>query len=256
MELSNQCKMISKELLLEISKKKGLRNKEYMEKDYFQDLFLFSLFKKTNKFIFKGGIALYKLYGMPRFSEDLDFSLLEDLDFKIIKNITETVVKDTDCFKIKSTKKTKDSLLIKIACKGILTRYNTLRIDINFKNKVIKGFDVKNYIPEYVDITPFSLRLLKLEEIISEKIHSLLSREKARDLFDLFFLLKLSEFDKKLTRKKLEIFNMKFNKKKLIKNINKIEDVWEKELKAFVLAELPRFESVKKYVITKIHNTK
>lgn len=246
--------MISREMLLEIGKKKGLVNKEHIEKDYFQDLFLFNLFKKTNKFIFKGGTALYKLYGLQRFSEDLDFSLFEDLDFKFIEDIMKSIVEKIPYFKIKSIKKIKDSILIKISCEGILTRYNSLRIDINFKNKVINGFDIKNYVSEYVDINPFSLRMLTLEEIIAEKIHSIFMRDKARDLFDLFFLLRISKFDKRLVEEKLKIFNIKYNQSLLEKKINKIKDVWEKELKAFVLIELFSFEIVKNFVFSKIKN--
>lgn len=239
-------------MLLEIGKKKGLINKEHIEKDYFQDLFLFNLFKKTNKFIFKGGTSLYKLYDLPRFSEDLDFSLLENLDFDLIKEIIENSIKNIEFFKIKSIKKTKDSLLVRISCKSILTKYNSLRLDINLKNKVIKGFDIKNYVPEYIDINPFSLRILKLEEIISEKIHSIFARENARDLFDLFFLLRMSKFDKKLVKEKLRIFDMRYNKKILEGKISRIKKIWEKELRAFILTELPAFKNVKTYVLKKI----
>lgn len=246
--------MIPKELLLKIGKNKGLNNKEHIEKNYFQDIFLFNLFKKTNNFIFKGGTALYKIYGLPRFSEDLDFSLIKDINFNKIKEMINACITNKNLFKIKSMKKTKDSLLIKISCNGILTRYNTLRIDINFKNKVIKGFDTKNYTSDYIDINPFSLRVLKLEEIISEKIHSLLVRTKARDLFDLFFLLKISKFDKDLIKEKLKIFNMNFSKKMLSQKINKIKDIWEKELKPFILTELPEFKHIKVYVLSKINS--
>ncbi len=252
MEINYQYKMISKEMLIEIAKKKGLTNKEYIEKDYFQDLFLFNLYKKTNKFIFKGGTSLYKLYGLPRFSEDLDFSLIENIDIKIIEDIITDITKSASYFKIKSTTKTKDSFLIKLSCEGILTDYNTLRIDINFKNEVLLGFDIKYYVPEYVDLNPFSLRVLKLEEIISEKIHSIFMREQARDLFDLFFLLRISKFDKELVGKKLKIFNIKYNKATLEKNINKIKYGWEKELKPFVLTELLSFAIVKKFVLNRI----
>lgn len=252
MEIDNQRKMISKEILLEIGKKKGLTNKEHIEKIYFQDIFLFNLFKKTNKFIFKGGTALYKFYNLPRFSEDLDFSIIKGLNYKEIEDIIKDLLKNTSYFYIKDIKKTSNSILIRVSCKGILTNYNTLRIDINFKNKVLDGFDIKNYISDYIDINPFSLRVLKPQEIISEKIHSLLNREKARDLFDLFFLLRQFEIDNKLIKEKLKIFNMDYNKDTLKKNINKLKEVWEKELRAFVLIELPEFNLVRDYVFQKM----
>lgn len=244
--------MISKENLLEVGKKKGLFNKEHIEKNYFQDLFLFNLFRKTNKFVFKGGTALYKFYELPRFSEDLDFSLTDELNFDDIENTIKDCINISNIFKIKSIKRIKDSLLIKISCQGIVTKYNSLRIDINFKNKILLGFDIKNYVSEYIDILPFSLRILKPTEIISEKIHSLLNREKARDLFDLFFLLRQFNLDEKIIIKKLKIFDIAYDKSVLKTRIRKIEKVWEKELKPFILTELPNFKVVKDFVFDKL----
>jgi predicted nucleotidyltransferase component of viral defense system len=246
--------MISKEMLMETGRKKGLVNKEHIEKDYFQDVFLFHLFKKTNKFIFKGGTALYKLYGMPRFSEDLDFSLL-DVDIESAEAVVKDIAETVEYFKIKQTRKTRDSLLIKLACHGVLTKYNTLRIDLNFKNRVIKGFDVKNYLSNYIDINPFSLRILKPEEIISEKIHSLFMRERARDLFDLFFLLRMAKFNKKLVEEKLRVFNLEYSHKLLKTRIGRLENVWKKELEAFILTELPSCDTVRNFVLSKITET-
>ena len=244
--------MIEKEMLLEIGRKKGLTNKEYIEKDHFQDLFLFYLYKKTNKFIFKGGTALYKIYNLPRFSEDLDFSLVEHFSPDNAEKIIKEIAENSSNFKINSIKTTKDSLLIKLNCSSILTKQNTLRIDINFKNKIIKGFNVKNYISDYIDINPFSLRILKPEEIISEKIHSILNREKARDLYDLFFLLRIAEFDKALVEEKLKNFDMRYNKKIIGEKIINLKIIWEKELKTFILDELPNFDSVKDFILSKI----
>ncbi len=245
--------MIEKNLLSEVGEKKGLRNKEHIEKDYFQDLFLFNLYKKSNKFIFKGGTALYKLHKLPRFSEDLDFSLIEPLDQKATEDIVTETVKNIKEFEIKSVKNTEGSLFIKIGTKGILTKYNTLRIDINTKNRVLMDFDIANFVSDYIDINPFSIRALKLEEIVSEKIHSIFARKKARDLFDLFFLLRISNFSLELVNEKLKIFNMIFDFKEFSKKLDNLQELWEKELKPFVLTELFSFETAKSFVLEKIN---
>ncbi len=243
--------MIPKEILSEIGKRKELKNKEHIEKDYFQDVLLFNLSKRTNKFVFKGGIALYKLYGLKRFSEDLDFSLTENISLKEIEIIIKEVARDSN-FEIKSIKTIKDSILFKLSRNGIITRYNTLRVDINFKNKVIYGIDIKNYISDYPDINPFLLKVLKPEEMIAEKIHAILSRDKARDLFDLFFLLRLSKYNKNLVEEKLRIFNMKLDLDLLKIKVDNIKIIWEKELRPFVLTELTKFEIVRDFVLSKI----
>ncbi len=238
---------MDKKMLAEIGKKKGLVNKEHIEKDYFQDMLLFRLYNKTNKLVFKGGTALYKNYKLPRFSEDLDFNIIEKFNMeKLVKSIAAQMEGKT------SVRKTKDSLLFKISFKGILTEYNTLRIDVNAKNKALAGFDVKNYVPDYIDISPFSMRVLKLEEMIAEKIHALFARQKSRDLYDLFFLLRISNFNKALVEKKLAIFGMKFDMKKLADAVSDMENLWKPELKPFVLEALPEFPIVKNFVVEKV----
>ncbi|MEK6848678.1 MAG: nucleotidyl transferase AbiEii/AbiGii toxin family protein, partial [Nanoarchaeota archaeon] len=83
--------MITKEILMQNAKAKGLTNKEHIEKDYFQDKLLYSIYRQTNLLVFKGGTALYKLYNLPRFSEDLDFSIINKLDAPaIIKNVAKS----------------------------------------------------------------------------------------------------------------------------------------------------------------------
>ena len=243
--------MITKEVLLDIGKKKGLSNKEHIEKDYFQDVMLFNIFKTTNKLIFKGGTALYKLHNLPRFSEDLDFSLLETLSFEAITQIIKKSVNfpaNSPIFEVSSIKETKESIMIKIECKGIITQYNTIRVDINRKNKVVDKFVVTNYVPDYIDINPFSLRTLSKEEMLAEKIHAILTKEKARHVFDLFYLLRMAKINKTLTKEKLKAFNMNYDKKAIMKKVNLINSVWKSELQPFVFNDPPSFEVVESYI--------
>ena len=241
--------MITKEELINIWKIKGLENKEHVEKSYFQDLFLFNLYKESNIFVFKGGTALYKIYNLQRFSEDLDFSLMGEKEEAI--EIIKRVVGKISGFSIKEIKEVKNSILIKISCRGLITKYNTLRIDISLKNKIFLPIDIKNYVSDYLDIPPFSLKVLNPEEIISEKIHSMLNRRKARDLYDIFFLLKQFKFNEKITKEKLKLFNQKYYFEAISRRIMDIKNLWKPEIHSFILEELPDFEMVKDYVLKK-----
>jgi len=238
--------LIDREFLLKVAKNKGLKNREHIEKDYFQDVLLYHLYKKSNNFIFKGGTCLYKLYNLPRFSEDLDFSILTQ---KNIKETIESVARELKA-KIES-KKTKTSFLFKLRFSGILTQFNIVRIDVSLYN-IVFGFEVKNYVSPYIDIPPFSLRVLKLEEILAEKIHALIKRNNARDLYDLFFLLRFVVPNEELIQKKLEIFKMKFDKEIVKRKIEEIKPKWEAELKPFLLTELTDFEVAEGFVKRKL----
>jgi predicted nucleotidyltransferase component of viral defense system len=238
--------LIDREFLLKVAKNKGLKNREYIEKDYFQDVLLYHLYKKSNNFIFKGGTCLYKLYNLPRFSEDLDFSILTQ---KNIKETIESVARELKA-KIES-KKTKTSFLFKLRFSGILTQFGIVRIDVSLYN-IVFGFEVKNYVSPYIDLPPFSLRVLKLEEILAEKIHALIKRNNARDLYDLFFLLRFVVPNEELIQKKLEIFKMKFDKEIVKRKIEEIKPKWEAELKPFLLTELTDFEVAEGFVKRKL----
>ncbi len=239
--------MIGREMLLQVAKKKGLKNREHIEKDYFQDLFLFHLYRETNLLVFKGGTALYKIYNLPRFSEDLDFSVLKETGVEALINR----VADRINAEVRGVKRMKSSMTIKLGLKGILTSQNTLRIDVNTKN-VVFGYEVKHYVSDYIDINPFSLRLLELKEIVAEKVHSILQREKSRDLYDLFFLLRFVEPERKTIEKKLAVFSMAFDFEEFKKRVEGMKKAWQKELAPFVLTELTDFDIVKGFVLAKL----
>ncbi|MBU4489429.1 MAG: nucleotidyl transferase AbiEii/AbiGii toxin family protein, partial [Actinobacteria bacterium] len=61
-------------------------------REYWEVVFLKGLLESGhgNGLVFKGGTALRLVYGSPRFSEDLDFSLLEDT----LKGNLETLAND------------------------------------------------------------------------------------------------------------------------------------------------------------------
>ena len=69
--------MISKEILEKLSKQYQMGVFPNIIREYFQNVFLSELYKlpEASKLLFKGGTALRIIYGSPRFSEDLDFSL-------------------------------------------------------------------------------------------------------------------------------------------------------------------------------------
>jgi predicted nucleotidyltransferase component of viral defense system len=243
--------MISKELLLEVAKRKGLTSRDQMEKDYFQDIFLYRLYGKTNALVFKGGTALYKLYGLRRFSEDLDFSVVRKVEAgEVVGQVAGELG-----WEVRSEKRMRDAVLVKLGMRGIVTQYNTLRIDVSLKNVVFK-YDVKGYVPEYVDMPPFSMRVLDLKEGAAEKIHSLLSRERARDLYDLFFLLRATGVDGRIVDRKLGLFGMKFDLEEVRRRVAALEERWGPELKPFLLERVPDFAVVREFVLGRLERAR
>jgi len=80
--------MISKEQLSAIARKTGLQLYQ-QEKEYLLKLFLYFYYKRYDHAIFKGGTCLRYLFGLNRFSEDLDFNIKDVKKFQ--QQIKKTV---------------------------------------------------------------------------------------------------------------------------------------------------------------------
>ena len=68
--------MITQDQVETLAKKYKI-NATTIFREYLQILFLQKLYQKTpsQNIFFKGGTAIHLIYGAPRFSEDLDFSV-------------------------------------------------------------------------------------------------------------------------------------------------------------------------------------
>jgi len=241
---------IDHKLLTALGNKQGLTNKEHIEKSWMQDHLLYYLAKKHDNLIFKGGTALYKFHALPRFSEDLDFSIKTKIDKTVLEEFCKTYMCSL------SYKKVHSLHLFKLRFHGILTKLNTIRVDINVTSSIYTS-EVKTYISPYPDVPPFLIKVMSLQEILAEKIHGLFNRTKARDLYDLFSILRIVEkADKEIIIKKLHDYNILIKEKNLSKELGKkiklLAPLWEKELKHFILIELPDFKIVSDFVLKKL----
>lgn len=232
-----------------------------IERDYLQHLFLLFLSRReSGNFIFKGGTALQKLYGLNRFSIDLDFTL-KGTNPKLLE-ILESINKDFDNFNfnsnIKITEK-KESITAQIKIKGPLyentdNSISSLKIEISKRENVLVTPEKKEIIPIYDDISPYFILVMSLEEILAEKVRALLKRSKARDLYDLWFLVKRGvNINREILEKKLDYYEMSFKKENFIETVKNTSKLWEKELKPLV-KELPDFETVKNVVVKRFES--
>ena len=245
--------MITKRELQDYAKSLSLGN---AEKDYLIDIALTSISSHTkNQLVFKGGTCLYKFYKLPRFSEDIDFRATSIIN---VNELISQVIFDFNKWGVKAKvhqkKETYNSILITLRIEGPLftgnsATYANLGIDINLKSPVIAEPELLTYNSVYPDISMVSALCMKQEEIFAEKIRAIMSRERARDLFDLHFLLNNGVYaDKELINKKLEYYNDKFDLNKLITKMKALQGQWKNELMGFP-STLLEFDVVYKYVV-------
>ena len=92
--------------------------------------------------------------------------------------------------------------------------------------------------------------LLSTQEILSEKVRAIMTREKARDVYDLYYLVaKNTEIDIKLIKEKLKFYNETWSLNKFIEKLENKEKIWKTELPQLIL-NVPDFKEVKKEIIS------
>ncbi len=232
--------MISEETLMETTYYEQPYQKE---KDYLQEMMLNDIYEEVDdSLVFKGGTALSKFYGSPRFSDDLDFALVKKSKkaTDIIKERLDLIVSEKRFeYPIRTMRKIMDEsklnyeLSIGGPLLGLLNRYQHLKIEVNMKDRVMLPTETFRRDAKYPDIGPYIAVVMSRKEILAEKLHALLFRHnaKARDLFDLYFLIKAdTEIDASFINKKIGEQGRKFTTDAFIRRMNVIGGVWDKDL--------------------------
>lgn len=208
---------------------KNNEEKRNVIKEVMQEIVLCGLSKAGffDESAFYGGTALRIFYGLDRFSEDLDFSLLvKNKDFNLEKYFP--ILKDTVQsfglnvnFELKN--KTNDSNIQSAFLKGdtiehfLLFYPNDLIQGINKNEKVKIKFEIDIMPPGLATYEtkfrllpiPYSVKLYDEASLFSGKIHAIIcrswkSRVKGRDLYDyVFYLSKNTKFNLPHLREKL-----------------------------------------------------
>jgi hypothetical protein len=242
--------MLMREELLRAAELTGLKPFQE-EKHYIQTLILRSIYSRiSDELIFRGGTALWFFYGLNRFSEDLDFSLIRNLNMDaLIKKVTD----DLELMGIKTTLRVeKDNF--RVGAEGpLFTREIErcfVRVEISKRRDVVMKAIPEEYDPIYRDVLPFSIPVMDPIEVVAEKVRAIMIRDRSRDLYDLWFLLKKKvDFDRKLVGKKLAYYKKGFGPKEFIERIKMRRDYWETELKPLIIGKLPDFDLVRREIL-------
>ena len=201
-----------------------------IEKDYILTWTLYGIanHKILNKaLVFKGGTAIKKCYIEDyRFSEDLDFTLLEDqlthVDFKKFLEEVFVWVKEEANITLQHSKDeihpSSGSSLFYVDFIGPLAGNlgsRDIKIDITrgekmeFDSVERKAFITYSDLPE----DSFTLQCYQLSEILIEKMAALMGRTEPRDLYDFWYLTEIE-------RMSVKDHNIEFRSKAEHKNLN------------------------------------
>jgi uncharacterized protein len=206
--------------------KAGVRDTQ-IEKDYMLSWILKGVaqHEKLSKLIvFKGGTVLKKIYFEDyRFSEDLDFTLIETAInnkqiFEWFNETFEYVLEESNIpLEIIDNNEHEDGginfYITYLGPLGGESKKKRVKVDISRSEKLEFDPVLKPVFTCYSDLDEYQLLCYQLEEVLIEKMRSVMQRMQPRDFYDLWYLLQQNEMD-------INFCLNEFVKKCLSKNIN------------------------------------
>lgn len=230
------------------------------EKDYALTHLLYGIsrLKEKERFIFKGGTALKKAYFPDwRYSEDLDFTVTEPYSTDSLTALLERLFSSISRYSgiectLGSVHTNPGYAMVRVKFLALLRSRNTVKIDLSFNEPVFTRVR-REILGDYSDKKRSRILVYSLEEILAEKLRSIIERGKSRDYYDVWRLLKFHQDSLDLKRVR-EIFDKKCEFKgiqpepKVIFSSQKLgaaRAYWSKAL-AYQVEGLPEFDSIVK----------
>lgn len=138
--------------------------------------------------IFKGGTALRLVYGSPRFSEDLDFSIKKDTLKGRFKKIMQSIIKPYSELALTNIAEKFYTYLAEVKVSE-----NYLPLPFRIKIEISKRQE-RNYLTELrlinSQVSPVQVlcNVATLKQIYKDKLKCIIDRTASKDLFDLWFV--------------------------------------------------------------------
>lgn len=200
--------MISRPELRKIARDRNLRL-DLIEKDYAIGwmIIAISISSLKDRLIFKGGTALSKVY-FPlnwRISEDLDFTLsrnstMEDVSTRLLDELPSITEELSGGLTLDFKKKpffNPGFLRSRVQFTGPISK-NAVKIEVTTEN-FIGEFANVGVTPTY-DYPEFGTVAYSLNNVLSEKLRSIIERTRIRDYYDSWRLLKMKAVDVETVR--------------------------------------------------------
>jgi len=184
-------------------------------------------------FVFRGGTCLWFFYGLPRFSEDLDFTPTIRYDPRTFPEefITEVHDRLQDRLGIENNLEyrgfyQKQTFSFVVNAKGPYfhpTRrwngFEAVDIHVSYKDRAVIEPIPMVLSHEGYDIPRMIVSCMDQHEVVAEKTEAIFGREKPRDVFDLWYMITRYDipFD-------MSLINIKLAKKKFVYTIKKFAE--------------------------------
>ncbi|MFZ4477383.1 MAG: nucleotidyl transferase AbiEii/AbiGii toxin family protein [Saprospiraceae bacterium] len=240
---------------------------QQIEKDYILSWILFGISKHdflSKTIVFKGGTVLKKVYFEEyRFSEDLDFTLLDsetsnELIFSSFRSVFDFIREEANIpLEIIDNNEHEDGginfYISFIGPLGGQGNNKSVKVDISRSEHLAFEPIIKSVLTGYSDMEAHQLLCYSLEEVLVEKMRSVMQRMQARDFYDIWYLLEehgmeadfyLNEFETKCKSKDLLYTDFP---KKLTERLPQYKGRWQNSMREQI-KNLPDFDQVERDV--------
>ena len=214
-------------------------------KDYYLTLILY-LIRNIEGIYFKGGTALNKIFlDHARLSEDLDFSLTRS-EKEVKEDISKILTSSSFIKEITEGKNVDGFLRMIIKCKSELGE-SEIFIDLNKRAKLALHPENHGINHFYAPFIPeFSIKTVAKEEIIAEKVAAAISRNKPRDHYDIYIILKKDmPINIKLAEEKCKLSGNEFSIIKMFNKAQTLKNRWDKDMNSLISEPITFQEVIK-----------
>lgn len=239
----DEIKKIDYDAIKEIVAKHGFTI-DLILKDYYITVILY-LIKDIKGIYFKGGTALQKIFlNYSRLSEDIDLTLTRDVQ-EVIKEIIKILENSNFFDKITKDKDVEGFTRLIVHYKGFSNEEGVVFIDLNKRAKLLTDSEKHKINHFYKDNIPeFSFETLSKEEMIAEKVAASIGRNRPRDHFDIYKIVKAEmPINMEMAKRKCKDSNVEFSIIKIFNKAQKLKNRWDEDL-APLLSEEASFKEV------------
>ncbi len=209
---------MNKELAEQLSKKLKISTPQIVREEY--ELIVLKEIYSSNladKVVFKGGTALRLAYDSPRFSDDLDFSVLKNANTDDFIDVCKNISSNNPNIELVESLKKFNTLfaLFKINDSSISQNFS-IKIEISTRKEDLKKDKDYSLILLKSSVSPINLigNTFSLEKILSDKLN--IEPKRIRDVFDIWFI------KQNLGDKDIKMDFSGFNKNEVKRELNKL----------------------------------
>lgn len=181
---------MNKQLADDLQKRLGISQEQIVREEY-ETIILKQLFESElgKSFVFKGGTALRLAYGSPRFSEDLDFSVLNIFSKEKLDNLLKVVGKQYKTLTLVETVQKNYTYFGLFRVKeDFMKQAFSIKFEVSIRPVVLKKETDYQLVALSSKITNLTVlaQVMSLERIKKEK--QTIQPPRIRDIFDLWFI--------------------------------------------------------------------